>query len=79
MDLGLTQQTLAEKIGCWYQSVAGWERDDRVPLAARWPMVEAILDSGLALYSKLPGAPCLTYVGREGAATSRCSRSSSRR
>ena len=47
MDEGLTQQTLAERLGCWYQSVAGWERDESVPLAGRWPAIEAVLGSGL--------------------------------
>jgi transcriptional regulator with XRE-family HTH domain len=47
MDLGLTQQTLAKKLGCWYQSVARWERDLSEPLAARWPAIEGILGVGL--------------------------------
>ena len=47
MDLGLTQRTLAHRLGCWYQSVASWERDDSVPLARRWPSIEAVLGSGL--------------------------------
>ena len=47
MDHGLTQQTLAARLGCWYQSVASWERDESVPLAARWPTIEAVLGSGL--------------------------------
>jgi len=47
MDLGLTQRTLADRLGCWYQSVASWERDESVPLAGRWPAIEAVLGSGL--------------------------------
>ena len=47
MDRGLTQQTLADQLGCWYQSVAGWERDENVPLAVRWPAIEAVLGHGL--------------------------------
>jgi transcriptional regulator with XRE-family HTH domain len=47
MDLGLTQQTLARKLGCWYQSVARWERDLSEPLAARWPAIEGVLGVGL--------------------------------
>lgn len=47
MDLGLTQQTLAKKLGCWYQSVARWERGLSEPLAARWPAIEAALGVGL--------------------------------
>ena len=47
MDLGLTQQTLAKRLGCWYQSVAGWERGLNVPLATRWPAIEAVLGAGL--------------------------------
>ncbi len=47
MDLGLTQRTLAERLGCWYQSVASWERDESVPLATRWPAIEAVLGPGL--------------------------------
>jgi transcriptional regulator with XRE-family HTH domain len=47
MDRGLTQQTLADRLGCCYQSVAGWERDENVPLAVRWPAIEAVLGPGL--------------------------------
>jgi len=47
MDLGLTQQTLALQLGCWYQSVARWERDLSEPLAASWPAIEALLGVGL--------------------------------
>ncbi len=47
MDLGLTQQILALRLRCWYQSVASWERDESVPLAARWPAIEAVLGTGL--------------------------------
>ena len=47
MDLGLTQQILAQKLGCWYQSVARWERDLSEPLAARWPGIERLLGTGL--------------------------------
>jgi len=47
LDLGLTQQNLAAKLGCWYQSVAGWERDENEPLAGRWPAIEAVLGPGL--------------------------------
>ena len=47
MDLGLTQQTLAERLGCGYQSLASWERDESVPLAGRWPAIETVLGSGL--------------------------------
>jgi transcriptional regulator with XRE-family HTH domain len=47
MDLGLTQQTMARHLGCWYQSVASWERDESVPLPKRWPEIEAVLGPGL--------------------------------
>jgi transcriptional regulator with XRE-family HTH domain len=47
MDRGLTQQTLAAKLGCWYQSVAAWERDESEPRAVRWPRIEAILGTDL--------------------------------
>jgi transcriptional regulator with XRE-family HTH domain len=47
MDLGLTQRTLAERLGCIYPTVAGWESDASVPLAARWPAIEALLGPGL--------------------------------
>ena len=43
----MTQQTLAQRLECWYQSVASWERDKSVPLAARWPMIESVLGPGL--------------------------------
>jgi DNA-binding XRE family transcriptional regulator len=56
MDLGLTQQTLAVKLGCWEQSVASWERDELLPLPRRWPAIEAVLGSGLiAEADGLPG------------------------
>ncbi len=55
MDLGLTQQTLAKKLGCWYQSVARWERDLSEPLAARWPSIEAVL--GVRLVPERDGFP----------------------
>lgn len=47
MDLGLTQHTLAERLGCVYPTVAGWESGDSEPLAARWPAIEAVLGTGL--------------------------------
>jgi transcriptional regulator with XRE-family HTH domain len=47
MDLGLTQRTLAEKLGCWDVTVAAWERDESIPLASSWPSIEAVLGSGL--------------------------------
>jgi len=47
MDLGLTQRTLAQRLGCWYQSVASWERDKGEPLVTRWPVIEAVLGRGL--------------------------------
>lgn len=47
MDLGLTQRTLAERLGCIYPTVAAWESDASVPLAARWPAIETLLGAGL--------------------------------
>ena len=47
MDLGLTQQTLAERLDCWPETVAAWELDESEPLARRWPAIEAVLDTGL--------------------------------
>jgi transcriptional regulator with XRE-family HTH domain len=47
MDLGLTQRTLAERLGCWSETVAAWERGDSEPLARRWPAIEAALGPGL--------------------------------
>lgn len=38
---------LAERLGCWYQSVASWERGESEPLAARWRAIEAALGPGL--------------------------------
>jgi transcriptional regulator with XRE-family HTH domain len=56
MNLGLTQQTLARRLGCWYQTVASWERDESVPLAGRWPAIEALLGPGLVPEQEgLPG------------------------
>jgi hypothetical protein len=34
MDLGLTRQTLALRLGCWYQSVASWEREESLGAVA---------------------------------------------
>ncbi|TFG88734.1 MAG: transcriptional regulator [Gemmatimonadales bacterium] len=47
MDQGLTQRTLAERMGCRLETVAAWERDGSEPLARRWPAVEAVLGPGL--------------------------------
>ena len=47
MDRGLTQQTLAERLGCCPETVAAWERDESEPLARCWPAIEAALDPGL--------------------------------
>jgi transcriptional regulator with XRE-family HTH domain len=47
MDLGLTQRTLAERLGCWAETVAAWERDERKPLTRRWPAIEGALGPGL--------------------------------
>ena len=47
MDIGLTQRALAKRLGCWYQSVASWERDESIPLAARWSAIETVLGPGL--------------------------------
>ena len=47
MDLGLTQHTLALKLGVGYPAVAAWESGASEPLAARWPAIEAVLGSGL--------------------------------
>ena len=47
MELGLTQHTLAMKLGCVYATVAAWESGASGPLAACWPAIEAVLGSGL--------------------------------
>jgi transcriptional regulator with XRE-family HTH domain len=47
MDRGLTQHTLAERLGCSSTSVALWERDLSEPLVARWPTIEGVLGAGL--------------------------------
>jgi transcriptional regulator with XRE-family HTH domain len=47
MDLGLTQRTLAARLGSWAETVAAWERDEREPLARRWPAIESVLGLGL--------------------------------
>ena len=47
MDLGLTQRTLAERLGCYAETVAAWERDESAPLARRWPTIETALGPGL--------------------------------
>ena len=47
MDLGLTQQTLATRLGCSDPTIAAWENDGSEPLARQWPAIEALLGSGL--------------------------------
>jgi transcriptional regulator with XRE-family HTH domain len=47
MDRGLTQRTLAERLGCWSETVAAWEWGVSKPLAARWPAIERLLGTGL--------------------------------
>lgn len=47
MDLGLTQRTLAARLACSYPTVAAWENDGCEPLARQWPVIEAVLGSGL--------------------------------
>ena len=47
MDLGLTQHTLALKLGCVCPTVAAWESGASEPLAARWPDIEEVLGPGL--------------------------------
>ena len=47
MDLGLTQHTLALRLGCVYPTVAAWESGASEPLAARWPAIEGVLGPGL--------------------------------
>jgi transcriptional regulator with XRE-family HTH domain len=37
MDRGLTQRTLAVRLGCWSETIAAWERGESEPLARRWP------------------------------------------
>src|SRR5690349_4695080 len=56
MDLGLTQRTLAKKLGCLQETVWQWERDVSQPLARRWPRIEAVLGNGLVPeHDGLPG------------------------
>jgi transcriptional regulator with XRE-family HTH domain len=47
MDRGLTQRTLAARLGCWSETVAAWERSNSEPLARRWPALERVLGPGL--------------------------------
>jgi transcriptional regulator with XRE-family HTH domain len=62
MDRGLTQRTLAERLGCWYQSVARWEQDLSEPLAARWSSIEGVL--GVGPVPKRDGLPGWTRAAR---------------
>jgi transcriptional regulator with XRE-family HTH domain len=55
MDLGLTQHTLALKLGVGYPAVAAWESGAGEPLAARWPAIEGAL--GLGLVPERNGLP----------------------
>jgi SAM-dependent methyltransferase len=41
------ERTLAERLGCCYQSVARWEQDRNEPGPRRWPGLEAVLGPGL--------------------------------
>ena len=43
MDRGLTQRTLAERLGCRDQTEAAWERNESEPLSRRWPAIEGVL------------------------------------
>lgn len=54
MDLGLTQRTLAKKLGCLQETVLQWEQGRSIPLARRWPSIEAVLGGGL-----VPDPPAL--------------------
>jgi transcriptional regulator with XRE-family HTH domain len=47
MDRGLTQRTLAERLGCCSKTIAAWERDEGEPLARNWPTIEDALGAGL--------------------------------
>ena len=55
MDLGLTQRTLAKNLGCMQETVLQWEQDTCIPLARRWPRIEAVLGTGLV--PDQPGFP----------------------
>jgi len=55
MDLGLTQRTPAKNLGCLQETVLQWEQDVCLPLARRWPRIEAVLGAGLVPI--LPGSP----------------------
>lgn len=56
MDLGLTQERLAELLGRSTRSVIEWENDESVPLARGWPKLEALLGPGLVpVDGGLPG------------------------
>jgi transcriptional regulator with XRE-family HTH domain len=46
-NLGLTQRTLAEQVGCLQETVLQWEQDICMPHARRWPVIEAVLGTGL--------------------------------
>lgn len=47
MDLGLTLEGLARRIGCCYMTISCWERGKAQPLARHWPRLEATLGPGL--------------------------------
>jgi transcriptional regulator with XRE-family HTH domain len=47
LDLGLTKQTLADRVGSCPETVAAWERDESESLARRRPAIEAVLGTGL--------------------------------
>jgi transcriptional regulator with XRE-family HTH domain len=62
MDLGLTQRTLAERLNCWAETVAAWERGESEPLARRWPAIERVLGAGLV--PEQDGLPGRTRAAR---------------
>jgi transcriptional regulator with XRE-family HTH domain len=61
LDVGLTQEELARRIGCWPEQVGIWERDQSRPLARRWPGIlevlgEDVLPAGTDFPSRLLAA-----------------------
>lgn len=47
MDLGLTQEALAERLGRTARAVAGWESGLTEPLASSWGVIAEVLGADL--------------------------------
>jgi transcriptional regulator with XRE-family HTH domain len=56
LNRGLSQRIVAVRLGCELEAIALWERDACVPLAGRWPAIEALLGTGLVPETACPAS-----------------------